>query len=232
MINYNNIKGIIFDLDGTLIDSMQIWYEIDKRFLMENGVENPTRDISEKVKKMTVVQSSDFFIREFNLKCTREYVIQRIEELVRIEYEENIPLKPYAIELLDYFDSRGIPYGIATATYSSVAEAVLKRHRIYDKMKFLLTDAEYPKGKKFPDIFLGAAEILGTKPNETLVVEDSLHSIVTAKNAGFITAAVYDKASAPDRHEIEKLSNYYFLSLKELKGESYEKGNAGYERRS
>lgn len=218
MINKTEIKGIIFDLDGTLIDSMQIWYDIDRRFLSENGVENPPREISDKVKRMTVEQAADFFIEQFSLKCTQEYVIKRIEELVRIEYEEKIPLKPYAMELLDNLDNKGIPYGIATATYSSLARAVLERHGIYDRIKFLLTDAEYPRGKKFPDIFMGAAELLGTKPCETLVAEDSLHSVITAKNAGFITAAVYDEASAEDRTELEKKSDYYFTSLKEMTG--------------
>ena len=218
MINKTEIKGIIFDLDGTLIDSMQIWYDIDRRFLLENGVENPPREISDKVKRMTVEQAADVFIEQFSLKCTQEYVIKRIEELVRIEYEEKIPLKPYAMELLDNLDNKGIPYGIATATYSSLARSVLERHGIYDRIKFLLTDAEYPRGKKFPDIFMGAAELLGTKPGETIVVEDSLHSVITAKNAGFITAAVYDEASAEDRTELEKKSDYYFTSLKEMTG--------------
>ena len=113
------IKSIIFDLDGTLIDSMQVWYDVDRNFLLENGVENPPREVSEKVKRMTVEQSSAFFIEQFNLKCSQEYVINRIEELVRFEYEERIPLKPYAVELLDFLDERGIPYGIATATYNS-----------------------------------------------------------------------------------------------------------------
>ncbi|MBR5513811.1 MAG: HAD family phosphatase [Ruminococcus sp.] len=210
------IKGVIFDLDGTLIDSMQIWYEIDRKFLMENGVENPPREISDIVKKMTVEQSSDFFIEHFGLKCSKEYVIKRIEELVRIEYEEKIPLKPCVVEILDFLDEKGIPYGIATATYTTLASAVLKRHGIYDRMKFLLTDREYPKGKKFPDIFMGAAEILGTAPYETLVAEDSLHSVITAKNAGFVTAAVYDKSSEPDRAELENISDYYFTSLKDF----------------
>ncbi len=216
MIEKKAIKGVIFDLDGTLIDSMQIWYDIDRRFLIENGVENPPREISEKIKRMTVEQAADFFIEQFSLKCTQDYVIKRIEELVRIEYEEKIPLKSCAVELLDHLDSRGIPYGIATATYNSLAKAVLERHGIYDRMRFLLTDREYPRGKKFPDIFMGAAELLGTRPDEILVVEDSLHSVKTAVNAGFVTAAVYDESSAEDRAELEKLSDYYFTSLKEI----------------
>lgn len=210
------IKSIIFDLDGTLIDSMQVWYDVDRNFLLENGVENPPREVSEKVKRMTVEQSSAFFIEQFNLKCSQEYVINRIEELVRFEYEERISLKPYAVELLDFLDERGIPYGIATATYNSLATAVLKRLGLYQRIKFLLTDREYPRGKKFPDIFMGAAEILGAAPEEILVAEDSLHSVKTAKNAGFVTAAVYDKSSEPDRAELEKTADYYFTSLKEI----------------
>lgn len=212
-----NIKGIIFDLDGTLIDSMGIWHDIDRKFLAENGVNDPPEDISDRMKKMTIDESAKCFIREFGLNRTVGYVMNRIEELVRIEYEENIPLKPYVEEILDFLDSRGIPYGVATATYVSLAEAVLKRCGIRERFRFLLTDREYPRGKKFPDIFLGAAEILGAEPKEILVVEDSLHCVVTTKNAGFITAAVYDKASECDREAIAETADFYLSGLDEIK---------------
>lgn len=212
-----DVKGIIFDLDGTLIDSMRIWYDVDRKFLMENGVVNPPTDISERMKKMTIFQCSELFIREFDLKCSKEYVINRIEELVRIEYENNIPLKPNVTELLDFLDSRGIPYGVATATYKSLAEAALARLGIRERIAFLLTDKEYPRGKNFPDIFLGGAELLSTVPSETLVIEDSLHCVETAKKAGFRTAAVYDESAAPDREMLEKTADYYIMRLDEIK---------------
>ena len=137
------INGVIFDLDGTLIDSMGIWYKIDRLFLKENGVTDPPADISDRMKKMTVDESSEYFISHFGLSCTKEYVIRRIEELVRHEYEENIQLKPCVEELLDLLDSKCIPYGIATATYRSLAEAVLRRCGIYERFSFLLTDKEF-----------------------------------------------------------------------------------------
>lgn len=211
------IKGVIFDLDGTLIDSMQVWYDVDRRFLRENGICDPPDDISDRVKKMTIDQSSELFIREFGLKCPKEYVIRRVEELVRLEYEENIPLKPFVVELLDFLDSRGIPCGVATVTYSSLAEAVLRRCGIRDRFKFLLTDRDFPEGKNTPDIYIKAAELLGTKPDETLVAEDSLHCVETAGNAGFITAAVYDRAAEADRAALEKMADFYIMTLDEVK---------------
>lgn len=210
------IKGVVFDLDGTLIDSMKIWTKIDHRLLMENGAENIPEDISDRVRKMTIEESAQYFIDEFNFECTNEYIIKRIEELVRIEYEENIPLKPYAEEILDYLDEKNIPYGIATATYKRLAECVLKRCEIWERIRFLLTEAEYPLGKKFPDIFIGGAERLGLKPEEVLVVEDSLHCIETAVKAGFITAGVYDEVSQNEQTLIADTADYYVRSMKEL----------------
>ncbi len=211
------IRGVIFDLDGTLIDSMKIWSRIDRQFLSENGIDDPPADISDKVKKMTVEESSLYFIDQFGLSCTKEYIISRIEELVRIEYEENIPLKPYAAEILDFLDEQGIPYGVATATYKTLAEAVLRRCGIYHKMKFILTDQEFPLGKKFPDIFLSAAERMGTAPEETLVAEDSLHCIKTSAGSGFVTVGVYDELSLCDKEEIVKTADHYIYSLEEMK---------------
>lgn len=211
------IKGIIFDLDGTLIDSMNVWCETDRAFLRENGIENPPEDISDRVKKLTIDKASELFISEFGLECTVEYVIQRIEEIVQHEYFYNIPLKTGVIELLDFLDLRGIPYGVATVTYKNLAETALKRLGIYDRMKFLLTVAEYPQGKKTPDMYMKCAEIIGFSPENVLIVEDSLHCIETAVRAGFVTAGVYDNLSENDSESIIKISDYYFNRIIEIK---------------
>lgn len=210
------IKGIIFDLDGTLIDSMNVWYDTDRTFLRENGVDNPPEDISDRVKKLTIDKASELFIQEFGLDCTVEYIIRRIEEIVRYEYFHNIPLKSGVTETLDFLDSRKIPYGVATVTYRNLAEASMKRLGIYSRMKFLLTSAEFPKGKKNPDMYLKCSEIMGLLPENVLVVEDSLHCIETAVKAGFVTAGVYDGLSAGDCAGIKNISDYYFNTLDKL----------------
>ncbi len=210
------IKGIIFDLDGTLLDSMMVWSSIDREFLIENGITDPPPDVSDVVKKMTVDESSQYFIDRFGLKCTKEYVIWRIEDMVRERYEEKIPLKPHVTELLDYLDSCSIPYGIATATYKRLAEAALKRCGIYDRFRFLLTDMEYPTGKNYPDIFIGGADRFAADPQEVLVVEDSLHCIETAKEAHFTVCGVYDSVAESDRIRIMEISDYYVYSMDEI----------------
>lgn len=211
------IKGIIFDLDGTLIDSMRIWNDVDRVFLRECGVAEPPADISDRVRKMSVDESAEYFISEFGLSLTKDNVINRIEELVRIEYEELIPLKPDVTELLDFLDKKSIPYGVATATYKRLAEAVLRRLGIFERQRFLLTDEEFPAGKTSPDIFFGGARLLGLAPEEVLVAEDSLHCIETAAAAGFFTVGVYDEVSECDRHAIEKISDAYVMRLGEIR---------------
>jgi len=210
------IKGIIFDLDGTVIDSMGIWAGIDRQFLRENGIENPPPDVSDKLKRMSADESGKYLIERFGLKLTVSQISQRTQELVKEQYEKYIELKPNVIELLDFLDRKGIPYGIATATYDSLAKAVLKRHGILNRFKFILTDSDYPKGKKFPDIFMGASEILGLSPKNVLVAEDSLYAIVTAKKAGFVTAGLFDGLSENDRSEIETAADYYFETIDEI----------------
>lgn len=211
------IRGVIFDLDGTLIDSMGIWNTIDRTFLKECGIAEPPEDISDRVRKMSVDESAQYFISQFGLNFTKEYVINRIEELVRIQYEKYIPLKPDVIELLDYLDARSVPYGVATATYKRLAAAVLKRHEIFGRFRFILTDREFPAGKNAPDIFLGGAELLGLEPEEVLVAEDSLHCVETAKAAGFFTVGVYDSVSEGDRSAIEEKSDAYIMRLGEIR---------------
>jgi HAD superfamily hydrolase (TIGR01509 family) len=196
-MNNGGIRGVILDLDGTLLDSMPLWHEIDLQFLTENGIE-PPENISEIVGKMSITEWADYFIRTFRMPYTPEYVIRRIEELAETAYRESIPEKPYVRKFLDALDEAHIPYGVATATYRNSAMAALRRLGLWERMQFVLTGEDVPSGKKNPEIYLLAAQKLGTQPHETLVVEDALHCVRTAAAAGFLTAGVYDAAILPE----------------------------------
>lgn len=194
------IRGVILDLDGTLLDSMPLWHEIDIRFLTENGID-PPEDISEIVGKMSITEWAEYFIREFSMPHTPAQVIRRIEEMAETAYRESIPMKADVPAFLDALDAAGLPYGIATATYRSSADAALRRLGLRERMQFVLTGEDVSEGKTSPEIYLRAASLLGTAPGETLVVEDALHCVRTASTAGFLTAGVYDAAVLPAEWE-------------------------------
>ena len=212
----SDIKGYIFDLDGTLIDSMPLWYNVDRIFLSEHGV-TPPDNISEIVKKMTVEQSSQYFLDTFNLKVSQQEIINRIEEIVAENYRNTILLKDGIAELLDYLDSKNIPYGVATATYRTLATSCLIRLGLIDKIKFLETCSEIGKGKEFPDIFFKCAETMGLSSKNVAVVEDSLYCLETAKNYDFFTIGIKDNlTSNSDWNTIKNISNLSFNSANEL----------------
>ena len=216
MFDIRNIKAAILDMDGTLIDSMGIWHQIDKDFFAEHNL-IPPKDISNQVNKMTMQEWADFFTHNFNINMTGEQVIQRIGQMCYTYYAEKIPLKPYVTEFLDFLDSQNIKYGIATATYRKSAEAALKRLGILDRMQFVLTAEEVPSSKKTPEMFLKASQLLNSSPRETLVVEDSLHCLETAVSAGFPTIAVHDDAvPAHEEKNIQLLADVWGCDLKEI----------------
>lgn len=185
------IKGLIFDLDGTLLDSMHCWENVDRCFLIENGID-PPKGISDIVKKMTIQDSAEFFKTRFSLKQSCEDIINRIEEIVKEQYYNHILLKEGVYETINHLKALGYRMCVATATYNRLAHAALKRLGLIECFEFILTCSDVGAGKDRPDIFIEAAQKMDCTASNTLVVEDSLHCIKTAANAGFYTAGVYD----------------------------------------
>lgn len=211
-----NFRGVILDLDGTLIDSMQIWHEIDIAFFAENGLTLPD-GLSEQVAKMSIDEWAEFFVRHYVPAMTTAQVIARIEEMAAYYYREKIPMKPYVTELLNAFDLHGIPYGICTATYRSSATAVLERLKLAGRMQFLLTGDDFPNGKSTPEMYLTAQKRLGMEPSEILIIEDALHCIEMAVHCGFPVAAVYDSCTKPeDWNRAKALATFHGQHLGEI----------------
>ncbi|MBR3447041.1 MAG: HAD family phosphatase [Oscillospiraceae bacterium] len=191
------LRGIIFDVDGTLLDSMGMWSELDRVFLRENGVDPPD-DISDIVKKMTVETSSAYFVERFKLDMTPEDVKNRVEELAAEAYRTHLPLKNGAKDFLAAAAERGIPMAVASANYPGLLDAAFRRLGIDGFFRTVLTPGEQLAGKHEPDIYLEAARLLGSEPAETAVIEDALHAAETAKAAGFYTVGFRDVSSRQD----------------------------------
>lgn len=189
--------GILFDLDGTLLDSMTMWEGIDRKFLRTYGV-TPPPDVSDLVKTMSIYDASVYFVERFSLPLTPQEVIDGIEAMAAVEYQNNLPLKAGALATLDAAAQRGLPCAIVTATYNTLVEAALTRLSIRDRFRFVLTCTDVDAPKTRPDIYHIAAERLGVTPARCIVVEDSLHCLKTAAAAGFFTVAVQDDTAVRD----------------------------------
>lgn len=215
-MEHNTLQGVIFDLDGTLLDSTGMWRQVDGRLMAHYGKEVPP-DLSETVQRMSIEEFSQFFVEEFDLPVTPEQIAQQVADMVAEEYREKLQLKPHVPEILDWLDQQNIPYGVATATYGELAEAALRRLHVWERLRFLLTEQDADAPKTQPRIFQLAAQELHLGRRQIAVVEDSLHALEGAKNGGFFTIGIADPENAPVWKEICATATVHIHDILEMK---------------
>lgn len=215
-MEHNTLQGVIFDLDGTLLDSTGMWRQVDGRLMAHYGKEVPP-DLSETVQRMSIEEFSQFFVEEFDLPVTPEQIAQQVADMVAEEYREKLQLKPHVPEILDWLDQQNIPYGVATATYGELAEAALRRLHVWERLRFLLTEQDAGAPKTQPKIFQLAAQKLHLGRRQIAVVEDSLHALEGAKNGGFFTIGIADPENAPVWKEICATATVHIHDILEMK---------------
>lgn len=215
-MEHNTLQGVIFDLDGTLLDSTGMWRQVDGRLMAHYGKEVPP-DLSETVQRMSIEEFSQFFVEEFDLPVTPEQIAQQVADMVAEEYREKLQLKPHVPEILDWLDQQNIPYGVATATYGELAEAALRRLHIWERLRFLLTEQDAGAPKTQPKIFQLAAQKLHLGRRQIAVVEDSLHALEGAKNGGFFTIGIADPENAPVWKEICATATVHIHDILDMK---------------
>lgn len=212
----HQIQAFIFDMDGTLLDSMKEWHTISKNFLLEQG-RQPAPDIDQQLKAMEGKDIVRYLIDTYQLDCTPKELIDYVTKHVSLEYEHRVPCKPFVMEFLTQLRQAGIPFCICTMSQWAIAQAALLRLGIWNQLEFVLTPKDVGGVRKeLPDIYNEAARRFGLEPARCLVFEDTLLCIQTARGAGFPTVGVYDPASASFQPAIQQLSSLYIRSFEEL----------------
>ncbi len=208
------IKGAIFDVDGTILDSMHIWYEIGQRYLEKLGIEAET-GLGEKLYPMSIEEGSLYLKDNYGLSDSREKITSDIWDLLKTFYFEEVELKPGVYEYLSQLKNKGIPMAIATLNDRDILNRCFSRLGIADFFSEIVTCSELGVTKREPTIYLATAEKMGCRPENTIVFEDVLHCLEAAKSVGFVIAAVEDPSSIKDREEIKRIADIYITSFSE-----------------
>ena len=203
-------KAVIFDLDGTLIDSMGIWAEIDHQFLERRGITAPD-DIFEDIEGgNSFIEVAEHFKKKFDLQDSIEDIMSEWTEMVLDKYQNSIKLKKNVRDFLEFLQNRSIKIAVGTSNNLQLTNSVLKANAIEHIFSAIVTGDDNLRGKPYPDIFLSAAKKLNVQPEYCLVIEDVLVGVQAAKNAGMNVFVIEDEHSAKDKDKILKLTTNLF----------------------
>lgn len=207
------IKYAIFDLDGTIFDSSEMWRKLGAQYLTMLG-KTPAPDLADKLGALSVPEGAEYLRREYDISYSREEIARHITRMTEKFYLEQVSLKDGAPKLLAALRAHCVRMSIATAGDVNLALSALDRLGIGKFFAGAVSCSDYG-AKTSPEVFFAAAELIYAVPEETIVFEDSLHAVRTAKKAGFVTAAVYD-VGEKNQEELKKLADFYALSLGEF----------------
>lgn len=211
------IKAVIFDMDGTLIDSTGIWKEIDKEFFKKRGINEVPLGYAEEIVHMGLTKGAQMTIETYGFaNDTVEGVIKEWQDASIEQYKKYIQLKPYAKEAINFFKHNGVKVALATANDKELYEPCLIRLGLDNIFDFIIDVNQAKEGKSTPKIYDLVCEVFGTKRDETIVIEDTLVGLSTAYNAGFFAIGVDDLASRNCEKQKQKFSHKYIYSLKEI----------------
>ncbi len=210
-----DFEAVIFDLDGTLLDSMWIWEDIDISYLGRFGI-IPPRDLQRDIEGMSFSETAVYFKERFGLPDSLEVMKADWVAMACDKYLYEIPYKKGAENFLRYCKNRGIKLGVATSNSRELVESASKALSFDTYFSCIMTACEVKKGKPAPDIYQAVAEKLGVSPEKCLVFEDIIPGIMAGISAGMKVCAVEDKYSAGIRKEKQELADYYIEDYEEL----------------
>ena len=209
------IKGVIFDLDGTLLDSLHVWRDVDIRFFAKRSLPMPN-DYLHNVKVLDLYDAAIYTKTTFSLPESPEELMREWLDMVKEEYTLHVDLKPYAKDFVKSLAEHGLKLGVATSSAEELFLPCLKRHGIAEYFSAFTETKEAARGKEFPDPYLLAAQKIGVAPENCAVFEDILVGVKSAKKGGFYTVAVADHFSAADEKALQDEADLFICGFEEL----------------
>jgi HAD superfamily hydrolase (TIGR01509 family) len=202
-----NKKFAVFDMDGTLVDSMGYWQRLGREYLASQGITEHVEAVLEQIKAMTMTESAALFIEQFGIPGPPKRAAEEMNAVMERHYRNDIPLKSGAAAYLSALSAQGVQMCVATATPEPLARACLTRLGILDRFQFVLSCDAVSAGKDRPDVFLEAARRLGQTPDRIAVYEDAFFAAQTAKQAGFYTVGVWDDSAGSRWEQLSALTD-------------------------
>ena len=207
----NSVKFAIFDMDGTLIDSLgyweYLWGELGKKYLGISGF-LADKEIDRMVRTVTLTEASVIIKDKYFPMAEATEIYDFAIEILKEHYGSRVSAKDGALEFVKHLNEKGVKMCVASATEPGYIKFALERCGLSSFFEFVISCAEVGAGKEKPDVFLEALRRLGGNLSEACVFEDSYVALESAKNAGFMTVGIYDKYNyGQDR--LKGASNFY-----------------------
>lgn len=213
MINsVGTVKAAIFDLDGTLLDSSEMWNELPEKYLRSLNI-TPKPDLAERIANLTMRRAAEVVKKEYDIPFSADEIVRQVTHAAERFYADEVRMKDGVLKLLTALRRRCIKMCIATRNDITLTAKALSRLRIDDFFTDIFGCNDFG-GKDSPEVYLAAAESMFAAPEETIVFEDSLFAVKTAKAAGFITAAVKD-ISEKNQQELKETADFYAENIGE-----------------
>ena len=211
----NNIKAAIFDLDGTLVDSMWVWQQIDIEYLSKKGHAVPN-NLNDEITHLSFTQTAEYFKKRFSLEDSIEDIMNDWNTMAYNHYKNNVKLKPGALQYLLNLKNKGIKIGLATSNSMNLLTVTLKSNNAFELFDSITITDEVKKSKSNPDIYLLAAKKLNVDPSECMVFEDIIAASRGAKLAGMKVTGVFDEHSKHQTDILKEECDNYIYNYEDL----------------
>jgi|LFRM01.1.fsa_nt_gb HAD superfamily hydrolase (TIGR01509 family) len=216
MIEMTGIKGIIFDFDGTLVDSLGMWKDLDSIYLMEKGFPAP-EDLRRAIEGLSFNETASYFKKRFSLKESVEKIVDDWHEHIETVYPF-LPFKEGAQNFVRRLEEKGYKLALATSNSRRLVSMVLEEQNFENVFPIIVTSDDVGRGKPCPDVFLETAKRMELSPANCLVFEDTYNGVLGAKRAGMKTLAIFDFHNKERWEDILEIADYTAEHYEDIEG--------------